>query len=36
VAVYADMDGNGIITNIWPAAEAPAPCVILEPLHDQP
>lgn len=36
VAVYADMDGNGLITNIWPIDNAPAPCAIMQGLHYQP
>ena len=36
VAVYADSDGKGMVTNVWPAGEAPEPCAILEKVHDQP
>lgn len=36
VAVYADIDGEGTVTNVWPAAEAPEPCAILEKVDDQP
>ena len=35
-AVYADIDGHGMVTDVWPAAEAPGPCVILEQAHGQP
>jgi hypothetical protein len=34
--VIADLDGNGRITNIWPAAEAPALCAIVPQLHYKP
>jgi hypothetical protein len=36
VAVYADIDGKGLITNMWPIADAPEPCAIMQELHDQP
>jgi len=36
VAVYADLDGNGTITNVWTVDSAPAPCDILSQLHYQP
>ena len=36
VAVYADIDGHGTVTDVWPAVEAPGPCVILEQAHDHP
>jgi len=36
VAVYADIDGEGLITNMWPAADAPDACAILQGLHYQP
>jgi hypothetical protein len=34
--VYADLDGNGMITNVWPAAQAPTLCAIVQQLHYQP
>ncbi len=33
VAVYADIDGKGLITNVWPVAVAPEPCAIVQGLH---
>ena len=36
VAVYADMDGSGLITNVWPIKNAPALCAIMLGLDDQP
>jgi hypothetical protein len=36
VAVYADIEGKGQITNMWPVADAPDPCAIVERLHYQP
>jgi hypothetical protein len=36
VAVYADLDGNGLITNVWPAADVPAVCGIMQQLRYQP
>lgn len=35
-AVYADLDGKGLITNIYPAAQAPALCEVVQQLHYQP
>ena len=34
VAVYADIDGHGTVTDVWQAAEAPGPCVILDQAHE--
>ncbi len=34
--VFADLDGNGRITNVWPVAEAPALCAIVQQLHYKP
>lgn len=36
VAVYADIDGNGLITNVWSIPDAPQPCAIVRGLHYQP
>lgn len=36
VAVYADMDGGGLVTNVWSVPEAPALCAIVQGLHYQP
>jgi hypothetical protein len=36
VAVYADIEGKGQITNMWPVADAPDPCAIVDGLHYQP
>lgn len=36
VAVYADMDGNGLITNVWPIVNVPAPCALMQGLRYQP
>jgi hypothetical protein len=36
VAVYADIDGKGLITNMWQVADAPEPCDIMQGLHYQP
>lgn len=36
VAVYADLDGDGNITNVWTVDSAPSPCDILSQLHYQP
>jgi hypothetical protein len=36
VDVYADLDGNGLITNVWPFAEAPAPCEIMQRVRYHP
>jgi hypothetical protein len=35
-AVYADLDGKGLITNIWPAAQAPSLCAVVQQLRYQP
>jgi hypothetical protein len=34
--VFADLDGNGRITNVWPVAQAPALCAIMQQLHYKP
>jgi hypothetical protein len=34
--VFADLDGNGRITNVWPVAQAPALCAIVQQLHYKP
>ena len=34
--VYADLDGKGLITNVWSAFEAPALCEVVPQLHYQP
>jgi hypothetical protein len=34
--VAADLDGNGRITNVWPVAQAPALCAIVQQLHYKP
>jgi hypothetical protein len=36
VAVYADIDGNGLVTHAWPAEEAPSLCAIVKNLHYRP
>jgi hypothetical protein len=36
LAVYADLDGNGLITSVWPVAQAPALCAIVQQLHYKP
>jgi len=36
VNIYADMDGNGLITNTWPVGEAPSACVIMQHLRYDP
>jgi hypothetical protein len=36
VAVYADADGNGLVTDMWSVEEAPALCAIVSNLHYQP
>jgi hypothetical protein len=36
VAVYADLDGNGLITNAWPIDKTPTLCAILGNSHYQP
>jgi hypothetical protein len=35
-AVYADLDGNSLITNVWPVDQAPALCAIVQQLHNKP
>jgi len=34
--VYTDLDGKGLITNAYPAAQAPALCEVVQQLHYQP
>ena len=34
--VYADLDGKGLITNVYPADQAPALCEVVQQLHYQP
>jgi hypothetical protein len=34
--VYADLDGKGLITNVYPAAQAPLLCEVVQQLHYQP
>jgi hypothetical protein len=36
VAVYADIDGHGLVTNVWSIPHAPQLCAILRGLHYQP
>lgn len=36
VAVYADMDGGGLVTHVWSVPDAPALCAIVQGLHYQP
>jgi hypothetical protein len=36
VAVYADMDGGGLVTDVWSVPDAPALCAIVQGLHYQP
>jgi hypothetical protein len=36
VAVYADSDGNGLVTNVWSIPNAPQLCAIVQRLHYQP
>jgi hypothetical protein len=36
MAVYADLDGSGLITNAWSIDETPTLCAILGKLHYQP
>jgi len=36
VAVYADMDGGGLVTHVWSVPDAPALCAIVRGLHYQP
>lgn len=36
VTVYADLDGRGLVTNVWPAEAAPSPCGIVRQFHDRP
>ena len=34
--VYTDLDGKGLITNAYPAAQAPDLCEVVQQLHYQP
>jgi hypothetical protein len=34
VTIYADKDGRGLVTNLWPVADAPSPCDIIRDLRD--
>ena len=34
--VYADLDGRGLITNVYPADQAPALCDVVQQLHYRP
>jgi hypothetical protein len=36
VAVYAAIDWNSLITNMWPVANVPAPCAMGQGLHYRP
>ncbi len=36
VSVYADIDGNGMVTNVWSIPAAPPLCAIVRGLHYQP
>jgi len=36
VAVYADTEGNGLVTNVWSVPNAPQLCAIVRELHYQP
>jgi len=36
VAVYADLDGGGLVTHVWSVPGAPALCAIMQGLHYQP
>ena len=33
VTVYADKDGLGLVTNVWPVADAPRACDVIRDLH---
>jgi hypothetical protein len=35
VAVYADIEGKGLITNAWSVDQAPAPCAVVQQLQSQ-
>jgi hypothetical protein len=34
LAVYADRNGKGLVTDVWPAADAPSLCEIVEEVQD--
>jgi len=36
VAIYADIDGHGLVTNVWLIPNAPQLCAIVQKLHYQP
>ncbi len=36
VSIYADIDGNGMVTNVWSIPTAPQLCAIVRRLHYQP
>jgi hypothetical protein len=36
VAIYADIDGHGLVTHVWSIPHAPQLCAILRGLHYQP
>jgi hypothetical protein len=36
VNVYADMEGKGLITDVWPVDTAPSPCAIMQHLRYDP
>ncbi len=36
VAIYADVDGHGLVTNVWSIPNAPQLCAIVQKLHYQP
>jgi hypothetical protein len=36
VAIYADMDGHGLVTDVWSVSNAPQLCAIVQTLHYQP
>ena len=33
VTIYADKDGHGLVTDLWPVADAPKPCDIVRGLR---
>jgi hypothetical protein len=36
LAVYADRNGKGLVTDVWSAADAPTLCEIVGGVQDQP
>lgn len=36
VAIYADMDGKGLVTNVWSVTNVPTLCAIMKDLRYQP